>query len=139
MTKKRLILRFDELPPIKNDLAWRAQINAALFSLDIANKRWNKTAMRALRQYLPYAIKCIGNNDHIFLNRSYKPLGMIGIWATYEFFPELFVKGSDPQLKEFLPKCELSNGMLFLFDDGDAPWLSKAATTRYIELLQLIR
>ena len=87
-----------------------------------------------MRAWLPYACKEVDSDSDILVNRSYKPVGTTDSkWANYVEFPHLHVRLSGEQRQSFAARPSSPN---YLFNDGCAPWHSRANAVAYLERLR---
>ncbi len=104
---------------------------------------YSTRAAKAARALLPYALNPLRDDNDpklIWLNRDYKPLGVLpyGDFVNYWDFPHLHVSRSDPLIQPLLRVCKDHGGQFYLFDDRTSPDGSKAAAKRLLGLLQLV-
>ena len=99
---------------------------------DIQGSPYSKRAVRALRGVLPYCLHPIGEENgkqFIWLNRGYKPLGVMPYpeWVDYAEFTWLHVDRNDERIQGLLGSClhvhasSESGGIFYLFNDWTAP------------------
>jgi hypothetical protein len=85
------------------------------------------------RVMLPYCMERYGEDVWSILNREYVPIGR----PKGEFDPPVFWKltGFTPLKQEALsckPMQHRQDGVIYLFDDGCAPWLSAKDMKNYL-------
>lgn len=104
---------------------------------DIQGSPYSKRAVRALRGVLPYCLHPIKDTDGeqlIWLNRDYKPLGLMPYedWVEYADFRWLHVHRNDARIRNLLVSCAQTpatrggGGVFYLFNDLTAPTNGKA-------------
>lgn len=89
---------------------------------------------------LPYCLERQENGDWIALNREYKPLGFkTHDWIKYEQYPIAIKFKRLHRMRDKLHagNCEKEN-LIFLYNDGNAPWLSKRDMGSYMARLSLL-
>ena len=91
-----------------------------------------------MRWWLPYCVHEIEDrvDTRLLLNRHYKPVGSIcAEFVEYGDFPNLHVDFGLHALRSFSLEGDGSGS---LFDDGTAPWLSRADAEAYLDRLSAL-
>lgn len=91
-----------------------------------------------MRWWLPYSVHEVDDDSDVrlLLNRHYKPVGTISPeFVEYTDFPHLHVTFGLQALQSFSWK---SDGSGYLYDDGTAPWLSRADAEAYLRRLRAL-
>lgn len=100
---------------------------------------YSKKAVESLRSLLPYCLHPVTDDVLIWLNREYKPLGVLpyGRWVDYQAFSWVHVRKDDLRLASLLPLCELVHrDTYYLFLDGNPPWNCKRDALRLLRMLE---
>jgi len=99
-------------------------------------------ALRDFRAiYLPYCIQQNPDGSWVVLNRNYKPVGFnTEDYIKYEDFPvSTKFKGLGPAtLKKLSWSGEVSDGCVYLYNDGTNPLNSPADMKAYLKKLELL-
>ena len=113
------------------------------------SRSYNKRAAEALRGVLPYCLHPSGSGDDaplIWLNRDYKPLGVLPFSDHVEYadFPWMHVARDAPEIMPLLAECKQviafcdAPPIFYLYDDMTSPVLGKANAERLIGLMDLV-
>lgn len=115
-----------------NKKSWELLLSSAANAIEIASMgpygttRFQKKSVLALRPFLPYYLHKADDQNFIWVNRDYKPLGIITEeWIDYMDFPWLHVPVNDP-VALLGPFC--------LFE-ALPPWASKEHAERLARLI----
>ena len=94
---------------------------------------------KLFKTHFPYCISQT-KNGYALVNRDYKPLGFLTQqWVNYDEFPVEFDFKSIPEATLKKLSWEGSSEFpVYLYNDGCAPWLSKAHEKAYLAKLSLI-
>jgi hypothetical protein len=91
---------------------------------------FSQRAAKALRPYLPYCLQQVDDRTFIWVNRDYKPLGIIPEdYVDYHDYPWLVVGAAEPVA---------AMGWIYLFDDGCPPWRNRKTAERLIRLIDAL-
>ena len=131
---------------------WPQALEAAIYALTSAldeSRRGSKIArfLAPSAPLLPYCLHPVDDEQTlIWLNRAYKPLGVMTLtreWVRYAEYPWLHVAPSDPRISRLLTiHCQktrvLSGGMgFFLFGDRrNNPYQNKDSALQYLAQLR---
>jgi hypothetical protein len=120
---------------------------------DCIKKGVSQRRLEQMRRDLPYRFMSIGDGVQILVNRDYKPCGdppRPGYWARYEEWPHHHLRLTREEGKAIvLPPLETRRfGSVRrspqptdqgpLFDDGCAPWISRAHAREYLARLSAL-
>ena len=118
-----------------NDQIWKIILSSAADVIKRASlypdgyKRFQKKSVWALRAFLPYYLHEADERNFIWVNRDYKPLGIVTEeWIDYMQFPWLHVQADEPVA---------SLGRFCLFE-GREPWESRACANWLIRMIESI-
>jgi hypothetical protein len=93
-------------------------------------------AVEATRVVLPYVLHPLDDTKLVWLNRDYKPLGVLpyGTWVNYADFPTLHVERSNPAVQAIWdrPRPLPTDELVYLFHDTDAPWIERGYSLRLL-------
>jgi len=90
--------------------------------------------------FLPYAIIPVNDSEFLFVNRKYKPIGVLsGDHVDYETHPSrVKMKGLTPAKAAKAGLHMGDNGYFYFYSDATIPTDSKANWDRYEKILQWI-
>lgn len=90
--------------------------------------------------FMPYCLQRLEDGGYVFLNRKYKPLGVLtGDWVDYETHPSKFRFKralSTKQIAALSHDGGTSPDCIYLYDDGSIPTFSDANWKAYSARLQ---
>jgi len=115
-------------------------ISAGLAAADqlvsTAASRLGRERMQRIRRDIVYVLHPTKNGRRVLLNRAYKPCGFANrsVFVDYEDFSAHLVALSDAEVASLVAPGRT----MALFDDGSAPWLSRASARSYRSRLQRV-
>jgi len=103
------------------------------YSRFVSSPARREAFLSAIKSFMPYCLRKMGENEFLPLNRDYKPIGCInGVWTKYEDYEFLFLDRDELDLSVLWEQG--GGSAYFLYSDSCNPHL-KNGFCRYSAIL----